>query len=294
MYTARSSEISAERQAELSATKIMGETLEDITATYSRYGARIGRIEDSDVSIDKLLPQHIRGADWSGIGPSGDTIAFNRLIDELLMHLSPSSVSRLVDLGAGGSLPTLKAVIDSSLHSDLTVVAVDASEDELEKSRRNATKFSLQNRYSFVRADLESYLAELKPDPTVAIASNPPYVPCPPCYANVEATMASLVDGGPDGTRYLKRILTHSHAPGTYLALLFSSLSNPAYIFELVESNYTVLFLQALRTRFGPFTSSPVISSHLHKERSEGRAIFYSDADGKNFYDILGIIVQRL
>src|SRR5262249_23578180 len=101
------------------------------------------------------------------------------------------------------------------------------------------------------------------------------------------------VNGGADGSIVLRKILTQEFETGTYLCILWSSLSNPKKIIGIIERSYKVLFIQCLSSRFGPYTSSPDILTYLQSMRQKNVSVFDTDNFGNNFYRLIGTILVR-
>lgn len=165
--------------------------------------------------------------------------------------------------------------------------AVDVDEVALEQAKMNA---HFLNRLDYicrlVLSDMLAVLPGLEHQPNIAVVSNPPYVPVPK-----GADSAFLaVNGGEDGTRFLRPLLQNKYAPGTHVGLLLSSLSNPAALIDIIEKNYDVIEVRGIQIFFGPYTTR--LLPYLLQLREQGKAIF-SSVDDIHYYLLLGVVLRK-
>jgi release factor glutamine methyltransferase len=111
---------------------------------------------------------------------------------------------RVLDVGTGSGCIAISLAVNLP---GLSITATDISPAALKVARRNAEKFHVADRISFLEADLIP--DSLLPDPFSLIVANPPYVPTKtlhktPVYGR-EPTLA--LDGGSDGLALIRRIL---------------------------------------------------------------------------------------
>jgi release factor glutamine methyltransferase len=140
------------------------------------------------------------------------------LIDEAL-RMAPDGPCAVADVGTGcGAI----AVALATLLPRATVCAIDDSERALALAARNVERLGLASRVRLLHGDL----LEPLPEPVDLIVANLPYVKTsdweklPPEIHDHEPREA--LDGGPDGTATLERLLRaaprHLRAGGTLLA----------------------------------------------------------------------------
>lgn len=213
-----------------------------------------------------------------------DTLLYSRLIGEAIeRHPHPE---RIIDFGAGSSLPTLVAL--SKINSEIPVTAVDVDPEALKISCENAENFHLSHRYDFVQSKMEDF--DLK-DPNTIIVSNPPYIPAP---QEAHDYRFLPVNGGEDGTKYLLRFLERDYPENTLLALFWGSLTNPSRIIPMINERFEVLYVNAARVHFGEYTSCPVIKGHLEKLLDEGRVAYEKDPEKGEVQIVLGTILRPI
>jgi len=190
----------------------------------ARHDAVQGTIDPKSVTDADLMPAEFARPQCSSFAAKYDTLLYSQLIDKLLKHVFPGQVRTLLDLGAGSSIPTLRALLTHPLHEDIHVTAVDCDLDALAVSTQNVTLYGLEDRYSFQQGDILRYLSDLRVPPESAIVSNPPFLPVADDVTDPRYTPA---DGGVDGTKYLAAMLKHPMPVGTHVVLEWSSLSHP-------------------------------------------------------------------
>lgn len=213
-----------------------------------------------------------------------DTLIYSRLIAKaILLSENPELI---VDLGCGSSLPTLMA--REQTERDIEVMSVDLDPHALDVSRENAEVFGATDSYQFIEGNLETILPVIKKRKGTIIVSNPPYIATPPDLKRHEYLP---IDGGPDGSDYLKAILNESYPQDTTLALLWGSLTNPRDIIPAIESRYEIIHFEAYRIHFGHYTSQKEIRNYLEQLRSEGRVHFES-IDGRETQLVFGMILK--
>jgi len=112
---------------------------------------------------------------------------------------------RVMDVGTGSGCIAISLAV---FVSGLSITATDISPAALKVARRNAEKMNVSGCITFLEDDLFSN--PLIPDRFFLIVANPPYIPSNtlhkiPVYGR-EPTLA--LDGGSDGLRLIRRILT--------------------------------------------------------------------------------------
>lgn len=203
-----------------------------------------------------------------------DTLLYSRLISRAINE----STKKLVDLGAGSSIPTLLALRNTQ-RFDLKTFAIDIDPEALKVSQRNAHSLGLASSYTFIHSSIPSALDSKQfTDDDTLIVSNPPYIPTP---ENISDYHLIPINGGWDGTDFLTELLKHDHPKGMTLALLWGSLSNPLKMIKLIEDKYEVLHLEAVRIHFGNYTQIPFIKTHLYELRDMGHVIFDVEKRGE-------------
>lgn len=256
----------------------------------ARHKAERGEIDDAKIKLADFFPESAVLPKLSQFNSGGDTLLYGKLISTLLKRLPVGSIHSLIDLGAGSSIPTIKALLENPQHSTIKVLAVDIDKVALEVSQSNARDFGLSARYSFLNSNLIDFLAKTGFDSGQILASNPPYLPVP---ENVTDPKYIPVGAGVDGTKYIEQVLGASVQSGTHVVIAWGSLTNPARLIPLIEKNYEVLFVQAYDTAFGVYTSSDVLLPHIQKQSQNGAAVFTTHADGKRSYTVVGTILRR-
>jgi release factor glutamine methyltransferase len=132
------------------------------------------------------------------------------LVERAIAWLKESPVRRTVaDIGTGSGAIT----VSLAMHvPDAKILATDISEEALDIAKRNARKFDVEQRITFVRCDL------LPPQPQFftteqhldLICANLPYIPTETLRAlpvfGREPTLA--LDGGKDGLEVIRRLLS--------------------------------------------------------------------------------------
>lgn len=199
-----------------------------------------------------------------------DTLLYSKLIEKAISY-NPGA-KRVVDLGAGSSIPSLLAVKNSQ-RSNLKAVAVDIDPEAKLVGEYNAKVLGLSEDYEFVSSRMENVLEAIT-DPSTVVVSNPPYIPAPPSITDPHFVP---INGGHDGTDYMLRLLNHSYPKDTIVAFLWGSLSNPSKLLPVIEERFEVLHVEAMKIHFGKYTTHPEIFEHLCKLREEGKVYFSDD-----------------
>jgi len=120
---------------------------------------------------------------------------------------------------------------------------VDRDPAALSISCANVNHLKISEKYTFVEADMFEFLQTIESSLGKLICSNPPYVPVP---KGVDPAKFLPVNGGADGSIVLRKILTQEFETGTYLCILWSSLSNPKKIIGIIERSYKGLIYSML------------------------------------------------
>ncbi|HXH73652.1 MAG TPA: methyltransferase [Bacteriovoracaceae bacterium] len=264
--------------------------------------------QDAEVILNSFFKSHlVRMRDYTNVsleetgllksfsGRNLELTHFNDLYDTLIysdliykaLTLNPG-INQLVDLGAGSSIPTLLALKKANLLT-LKTIAVDLDPEAIEVSKRNAEKFGLSDSYTFLQGSMSSVLSDIKLDEHTLLVSNPPYIPVPP---GMKEHYLLPVDGGEDGSLYLEEVLRLSLPYGPTLALLWGSLTNPRKIIPLIEEDFDVLHLEAIRIHFGHYTSLPLIKSYLYLLREAGKVVFGHNEDEGESQIVIGTILR--
>ena len=216
-----------------------------------------------------------------------DTLIYSRLIRKALeLQEAPKF---LIDFGAGSSVPTLLAIKQSKF-ADLKTIAVDIDPEALKVSKLNAEALGLTDSYIFQEGSMKSFLQNstfVRGD--TIVVSNPPYIPAPP---NTTDYHLIPINGGIDGAEYLLDILNYEHPPGTTLALLWGSLSNPLRVIPLILEKYDILHMNAIKIHFGNYTKLPHINSHLYELREKGMVVFDNDEINGETQIVIGSILR--
>ncbi len=265
----------------------MADGVELFEAFLRIHDARIGSIKQEDVTPRDLFGSVEGDYKLTGFKTIHDSLMYSMMIEELLKTVPDGRVSTMVDLGAGSSMPTIRALSRVSQHKNLKVIAVDIDTNALALSEHNATIAGMGERYQFVHSDMLTFLETIADRGSLVIAANPPYMPIP---QDCKGDFYVPVDGGVDGTRYLEAILQAPMSSGTYVALRWCSLSNPRKIISLIEQNYDVLRIDAHRAPFGTYAT--LTKDYLIHQRSQGFSVF-STAQACHSFTFVSSILSR-
>ncbi len=167
----------------------------------------------------------------------------------LLPYANPPSGSRLLEVGAGSGLLSMTAA-----RAGARVVATDRNPAALRALRARALAESLD--VEVVRTDLARGLGRFD-----RVLANPPYLPTRPEQRDPDPWVNLALDGGPDGTAFLDRLmraLPDHLAPGAEAFVLVSSLQAAGRLRAI-----------AARWRTGVGSLSSVASRALEGERLE-------------------------
>jgi methylase of polypeptide subunit release factors len=249
---------------------------------------RVPVADISDVPVEETEFYHplVRELEFTHFNDIYDTLIYSRLIARAL-RLCPGA-TRVVDFGAGSSIPTLLALKETA--REIETLAVDVDPEAISVGARNAHHLGLGDRYTFKLADMEGVLrsSTLKRGGDL-IVSNPPYIAVPPAELGRHFVP---IDGGPDGCRYLRELINQDYPSGTGLALLWGSLTCPQEILPIIEERYELLHLEAWRVHFGEYTSAAVVERYLERMNEEGQVYFERDADGQARQLVLGMVLR--
>lgn len=261
-----------------------------------------------------------------------DTNTLCRLV-ELIVR--PNTV--VVDLGCGDGIPTIHAAACGArrvLGVEINTLAIANTRTNtgrvglpagtLDVVQIDMLQF-LRNRS--VRDEVFARLGLL--DDTVDLVfSNPPYVPIRDdpetrlrsdnVLAHAGATDLSLLgapdtlierivatrsammaaeDGGPDGLRFIRELVTCVPQFASRLAWLQGSYSSPLTVLaSLLPSEWIIEHLVAYAARFGKYAMARDTpqSKHLNALRDDGRSFFWSASpDGPHWFIVLGFAVRR-
>jgi methylase of polypeptide subunit release factors len=223
-----------------------------------------------------------------------DSLFYSKLLKETFDRLDDSST--LVDLGTGSGVPLISALLQSK--AEAVALGIDIDAEALKIARENLKLFEFEDRVQLKCQSMLDFLTDSKnfndvnkadqnTGPKVAIAANPPYLPCP----GVPTEESTPVHGGEDGTLYLEKILTHSYPEKTLVAVQWGSVTNPGKVFDLIHDRYGIQFLQAWELPFGKYSLSPAINAHLHQQRSLGKAVFNGESGASQSQLVFGAIL---
>jgi 16S rRNA G966 N2-methylase RsmD len=261
-----------------------------------------------------------------------DTNTLCRLV-ELIVR--PNTV--VIDLGCGDGIPTIHAAACGArrvIGVEINTLAIANTRTNsgrvlLPAGTLDVVQIDLLEllRNRSVRAEVFAQLGLL--DDTVDLVfSNPPYVPIRDdpeprlTSANVPArapatdlsllgapdmlierilatrsAMMAAEDGGPDGLRFIRELVTCVPQFASRLAWLQGSYSSPLIVLaSLLPSEWIIEHLVAYAARFGKYAMARGTpqSRHLNALRDNGRSFFWSASpDGPHWFIVLGFAVRR-
>ncbi|HBK68123.1 MAG TPA: peptide chain release factor N(5)-glutamine methyltransferase [Firmicutes bacterium] len=144
------------------------------------------------------------------------------LVEKTLEMVKDQATGAILELGTGsGAIALSLAHYLPAFQFD----AVDISPAALRVASENALRQNLYERVSFYGGDLYAALPNEKKRLYTGIVSNPPYISSqviPGLSREVREEPLGALDGGPDGTEMIKRIIERAFeylAPGGFLAL---------------------------------------------------------------------------
>jgi hypothetical protein len=254
-----------------------------------RHNSLRGTIAANTVSPRDLMPETVPVPELTPFSALHDTFLFSKLVGEMLALTSPRHIRTLYDLGAGSSVPSLRALVEHP-QFETSIIAVEFDPHAIRVSERNAVTYGQRLRYSFQEIDMLEFLRQTEVPADAAIIANPPYLPVP---KDLRDPLFLPVDGGMDGTKYLAEILTHPMPSGTLLALEWCSLSNPVKLIELIESGYEVVYVQAYDIPFGLYTEDPALKPHLLYNGENNLSVFSINEIGKLSWTFIGTVLRR-
>jgi hypothetical protein len=191
----------------------------------------------------------------------GEGILFRDLIYKALVT-HPRRIERLVDFGCGSSLPTISAILDLPETSRPSQVwAVDVNEEAIAASKHNVAAVGFENVYNIDKSNMLSVFKENATNFSAdLIVANPPYVPSPD---EEQSGFLTPVNGGADGLRFLRPLLQMPLKPGTWVAIVASSLSSPESLANLINESFAVISCDSHVVPFGPYLKSEPIHSYV-------------------------------
>lgn len=232
-----------------------------------------------------LTDEMYQSLDHTHFNDPYDTLIYSKLIEHAI-RLKPD-VESIVDCGTGSSIPGLLAVKKTGSHAHLTGIDIDPAAEPI--ARGNAGKLGLTSQFTFVNQNFEEYLKTIKLDSRVMIVSNPPYIATPP---ELMTHHFVPVDGGYDGSKYIKSILEMNIPAGTTLVLLWGSLTSPEEIIPIIKDKYALEYVEAFKIHFGEYTKNEMMRGHLYKLKDDGKIHFENDNEEEIQY-VIGTILTR-
>jgi SAM-dependent methyltransferase len=261
-----------------------------------------------------------------------DTNTLCRLVE---LTVRPNSV--VVDLGCGDGIPTIHAAACGArrvLGVEINSLAIANTRTNTRRALLPARTLEAVQidmlqflRDGSVRDEVFARLGFL--DDTVDLVfSNPPYVPIRDDPAprlrsenvlgrapatdlsllgapdtlieRIVATRSAMIaaeDGGPDGLRFIRELVTCVPRFAGRLAWLQGSYSSPLIVLaSLLQSEWIIERLVAYAARFGKYAMAPDTpqSRYLNALRDGGRSFFWSASlDGPHWFVLLGFAACR-
>ncbi|MBU0686806.1 MAG: peptide chain release factor N(5)-glutamine methyltransferase [Candidatus Margulisbacteria bacterium] len=158
---------------------------------------------------------------------------------------------KIADIGTGSGAI---AVTLAKYIPNCEVTAIEISEKALEIARKNAEKFGVANKITFLKGNFLAPLANRKFD---MIVSNPPYI----ASAQIKTLMPDVrdfeptgaLDGGEDGLKYIKQLLEQAPA----------LLSDKGYLIIEIGEDQKAKTLAAAQN----FSNPKVLKDQFEKDR---------------------------
>jgi methylase of polypeptide subunit release factors len=223
-----------------------------------------------------------------------DTDAFCRLAE-----LAVEAGDAVVDLGCGDGIATIHAFTCGAY----TVLGIDNNEEAILNIQANAALVEANRNTGSIhvtKADMCDFLSSgihrqnilqkrgLAPEQINLVMSNPPYIPIAEKSAKNSST-----NGGPDGLRFISKLLAYASDHTQKIAWLQGSYSSPIEVLEaLAKSELEITHLIAIGAQFGDFSIKNY--DHLNNLRSEGKGFFWGSLTNIPWYLIMGFVVRPI
>ncbi len=253
-----------------------------------RHHARIGSISSANIALSDLVADVAPELKPTKFNAYHDMMMYAEMIERVVSSLAYDREWTLIDLGAGSSIPTIRALSRLPDYRRVRVIAVDLDREALEISRVNVAVVGMDVRYTYVNENIAQFVTRWKIERNQVVVTNPPYMPVP---ADTRDPMFVPVDGGPDGTRYVRAILTMPMPPDTLLGIRWCSLTNPLQIIDIIEKTYDVVDVDARRAAFGVYAHAT--RDYLETLRSRDLAVYDEGQDGASFFTFMSTILRR-
>ena len=254
----------------------------------TRHHARVGAISPASVTLNDLIDDISPELKPTNFNAYHDTMMYAEMIERIVSSLVPDREWTLIDLGAGSSIPTLRALSRLSNHCLVRVIAVDLDREALATSQANVAAVGMDARYTHVNEDIAQFVTRWNIERNQIVVTNPPYMPVP---EDARDPMFVPVDGGPDGARYVRAILTMPMPPDTLVGIRWCSLTNPLQIIDIIEKAYDVVDIDARRASFGVYAHAT--RDYLETLRSRELAVFEDDQEGGPCFTFMSTILRR-
>lgn len=233
-----------------------------------------------------LVDHYIAQMKFTHFNDMYDTLMYSKLIERAIM-MNPE-INMIIDLGAGSSIPTLLAIKRSG-RTEIKTIAVDIDQESHGVGAENAHILGLDENFSFYMGNMEEAMDVLGPfGPNTLIVSNPPYVAAP---EHLKDKFFIPVHGGIRGDDHILGILNHEYTSEVHLALLWGSLTCPKEIIPVMKRKYDLLHMEAHRIKFGHYTTTEPLRSHLYRLKESGD-VFFECEDSGEFQYVFGTILK--
>lgn len=259
-------------------------------AFLKKYNCQPEYLDNSKIGLSDIISDTCSELRITGFAALEDIYLYANLLSKYITDIATEQISGIIDLGAGSSIPTIKAFMSSPKNGQLRIIAVDNDPDAIEVSRSNVSACGLDGRYEFIHDDMLNFINRAEIKKGYIIASNPPYVPTPD--KNIVSEL-ELVDGGEDGAKYIGPILSHNYPSGTILIIRWCSLCNPSKIIKVIEDRYDILYMEANTEQFGAYTRMECLKGYLNKLRGENLAVYEEQKDERRELVSVGCVLRR-
>lgn len=195
---------------------------------------------------------------------------------------------RVLELGSGSGIPA-NAFLSQGRASE--VVGLDISEASIEHARRTygspKISFHVADYQVLSTQEIVDRFSNGKaPD---LVVSNPPYVPSVGHSTGILRT----IDGGPDGLRFIRRVIGLASEMNARLAFILGSYSSPLEAFQILrEKGYRITKLTFSVLPFGSFSEAN--RDQILRLEAAGQAfLLHGVFKNRLAYAAIGVVAEK-